>query len=113
MVDRGIDPERRMCAYGDRGLMSVPYQHGGKQRRNEPREKTERRIPSFPDRNDPAVWTMQRVRLADGTEFSAATRQARAKETEAEKRERLRAERREMAEALRRHRLSKDNIRKG
>lgn len=59
--------------------------------------------------DDPAIWTLRRVRLANGAEFSAATREARAKETEAEKRERLRAERREMAEALRRHRLSNDN----
>lgn len=56
--------------------------------------------------DDPAIWTLRRLRLADGTEFSAATREARAKETEAEKRERLKAERREMAEALRRHRAS-------
>lgn len=53
-----------------------------------------------------SVWALRRIMLADGTEIAAATREARAKETEADKRARLRAERQEMAEALRRHRAS-------
>lgn len=48
-----------------------------------------------------SVWALRRIMLADGTEIAAATKQANMRETEAEKRERLKAERKEMTDALR------------